>query len=210
MQKDNIKLVFERYIQQSLQHDEIHHLRNEHDNPHNAANAVTGLDMRLSEYTDALSMNDFQLFAEDAVFFINEHFPNHRLKSDDKIYRVLVREYLKATAYCIQISINRLRGDYFNETSCSWMPDHLGSLQEVETDRTTASAFSIPPGRPSRNWDAIKAELNTRHKAGQLMGMSRTAISSDLADWYDQNHESPVRGGTIRKKLKETFDDLGI
>ena len=80
--------------------------------PDAASLEVKGLDLRLSDYTEALGMNDFEDFEEDAAYFIDEHFPNHKLKPEDVRYRVLVREYVKATAYCIQVSLKRLKGDY--------------------------------------------------------------------------------------------------
>ena len=210
MLKDKIEPIFKRYIEQTLQRDEVFHLRNTPEDALEVRNAVEGLELRLSDYTEALVTNDFSAFSDDIAFFIGEHFSTYRLESTDEVYHVLAREYLKATAYCIKISIHRSRGDYFNEPICAWMPDHLASLEEIQTERDSSSIFASSSGRPSRNWDAINDELNKRHQAGELADKSRTSISSELADWYNHNHDTPVKMDTVRKNLQKMFDRLGL
>ena len=112
MLKKDIQKRFKKYIEDLLRKDEIYHLRHKPVDPYAANLEVKGLDLRFSDYTEALGMNDFEDFEEDADYFIDEHFKNLRLKLDDELYRVLVREHLKATAYCIQVSLKRLKGDY--------------------------------------------------------------------------------------------------
>ena len=114
MLKKNIQKVFKKYIKDILEKDEVYPLRRKPVGPDAASLGVKELDVRLSDYTEALGMNDFEGFEEDADYFIDEQVKNLRLKPDDELYRVLVREHLKATAYCIQVSLKRLKGDYYD------------------------------------------------------------------------------------------------
>ena len=210
MLKKDIQKRFKKYIEDLLRKDEIYHLRHKPVNPYAANLEVRGLELRLSDYTEALGMNDFEDFEEDAAYFIDEHFPNHRLKPEDERYRVLVREYMKAAAYYIQVSLKRLQGDYFDEPTCDWMPEHLGSIEGIETEPGNSSAFVTKPGRPGRNWAVILGELNQRQEAGELKDKSRALISRELADWYNEHRQVYVAPDTIRKRLKSEFDSLGL
>ena len=210
MNKKDIQKVFKKYIEHSNREDEVYHLRSNLSNVAEVENAVEELELHLSDYTEALGLNQFEEFEEDAAFFIDEHFPNHRLSPTTDRYRILVREYLKATAQCIQISIKRLRGDYFDEKSCDWMPTHLGEIDGIKTDANIASPYQKPLGRPKALWDAIKDKLKKIHAAGETEGQSRSAVSMRLAEWYGKHSDRSIAPDTIRKELKSEFDNLGF
>ena len=74
MLKRDIQKVFKKYIKDILEKDEVYHLRRKPVGPDAARLEVKGLDLSLSDYTEALGMNDFEDFEEDADYFIDEHF----------------------------------------------------------------------------------------------------------------------------------------
>ena len=155
MLKRDIQKVFKKYIEDLLRKDEIYHLRHKPlQDPDAASLEVSGLDLRLSDYTEALGMYDFEVFEEDAAYFIDEHFQNHSLKPEDVRYRVLVREYVKATAYCIQVSLKRLKGYYFDEPTpyLSHFTTFLLSFQRETTTTHSDDLWSVP-------WESGSASL---------------------------------------------------
>ena len=211
MNKEQIKKVFEDYIAKSLQADEVWHLRYKPENPQAAETNIEGLELHLSDYTEALAMNDLSGFEEEGASFIKTHFSAlHNVSPTDEVYRILLREYVKAQGYCIQVCLKRMKGDYFDEKTCDWMPKHLSEIKDIKTEASDSDTIVPLPGRPSKNWPVILEELYRRHELGELKDKSRATISRDLAAWCNEHNFMEIEPETIRRKLKEKFDELDI
>ena len=208
MLKKDIKKTIEKHITKTLQKDEVWHSTYEPDNPHSASDNVTGLDLCLSDVQWAIGTNDFQGFEEQIQSFIKTELAQHSLPNTSPVYRYLAREYLKAEAHCIRVSINRARGDYSDETQFEWMPTHLGELDKI------SRSLDGPPlikkqGRPSEYWGYIRDELNKSHESSSIEGKSRAQICRILADHYNKKFPTAIQPDSIRKTLKTNFDKLG-
>ena len=156
MDKQQIQKVFQDYIAKSLQADEVWHLRYKPENPQEADLNIEGLGLHLSDYTEALALNDFSEFEEEGASFIKTHFPAlHNVTPTDEVYRILLREYVKAKGYCIQVCLKRMQGDYFDEKTCDWMPKHLSEIKDIKTEASDSETTVPLPGRPGRKWNII-------------------------------------------------------
>ena len=210
MDKKKIQQVFENYISVSLREHEIWCLRYKPETPEAAELEVEGLELHLSGYKAALSMNDFCEFEEEGASFIKKYFSYLHIQPNDEVYRILLREYVKAQGYCLQVAIKRMLGIYFDEKICEWMPDHLSEIEGIKADLFQFSSTIAPPGRPSKNWGIILKELDRRDKAGELSNKCRASISRELSAWYNAREVEKIEPETVRKKLKDSFDKLGI
>lgn len=216
MLKKDIKPIFDRFISRTLLEDEVAHFRYE---PQSSASLsaldaahlqVEGLSNYLSDLQMMLATNDFPEIQDEASSFIKEQFPKAQVKDGDELQKLLTREYVKALAYCIHVSIQRARGIYFNEEICVWLPDHTAELQKIITDIRIPSGMRRKQGEHGANWEIIKTELKRRSEEGDFVDMKRTEVSERMAGWYNTNHSEKVQSDTIRKTLKLLFDDLGV
>jgi hypothetical protein len=216
MLKKDIKPIFERFIEKSLSEDEVAHLRYQPASLKNlsqldvAAQQVEALSNYLSDLQMALAINDFDVIQDEADLFIKEQFPNARIEVETELHRLLTREYVKALAYCIHVSIRRAKGIYLDETPCNWMPDHTAELQKIVTDIHVPSGMRRKQGEHGANWDIITEQLQARCEEGDFAGMKRTEVCEHIARWYNSNHVEQVQPDTIRKRLKLLFDHLGF
>ena len=210
MDKKKIQQVYEKFIAESLRDHEIWCLRYKPETPEKALFNIEKLELHLSSYKVAFMTNDFYEFEEDGASFIKKYFSYLHLQPNDEVYRILLREYVKAQGYCIKVAIKRMQGIYFDEKICEWMPDHLSEIEGVKTDLSKIFSIIASPDRPSKDWKTIREELYRRHKAGELVNKSRVAISREISEWYNARDVDKVEPETVRKRLKETFDKLGI
>ena len=211
MDKQQIQKVFQGYIAKTLQDGEVWHLRYQPKNPREVELDIEGLDLHLSDYTEALALNDFSDFEGDGARFIETQFPTlHSVPRTDELYQILLREYVKAEAHCIKVALKRMTGDYFDEQTCDWMPQNLIKIKGIKME-VSGSDTTVPvPGRPPRKWSILIKELHRRDEDDELTDKSRTTISKELADWYNKHDYVGVQPETIRKRLKYKFDELGI
>jgi len=209
--KKNIKKAIDAFIRRCIQEDEVWLASRDTDDRRALQDDITGLDLYLSDVTEALATNDFEPFEDDAERFIKSEFPRLGLDKSDPAYKYFIREYLKAYAYIIRTGVNHRRGHYELDEITDWMPDHLTELNKYDVSKPLGPlALARDPGRPGIDYDYIRTELKRLHTSGETTGLSRTKICELLADQYNKKPSRSIKSDSIRKELKPDFDKLGI